>query len=709
MEQIAALTQNFQSKSRLLLASFLGLYFELLIIRYLSAEIRILAYFTNVTLMSSILGLGLGMITNKLYHFRVHSFLSLLALLLTIVFIIHGGVIHLPNVDQDHFIWNGWSRYQNSSIFQYVFLFIFYVLNTMLFMPLGRLIANYFDLFGKLEAYTLNILGSLLGMIFLTWFSYLNIQPVALFIFGLLIYGYMLKDQFNSRDTGLLVGTIALILLLAPYDQTTIWSPYYKINVKDISISTPNKHDGKESKKNVGFTLFVNEDSHMQTLDLSGRYDYVPELKHRKFIYNLPYQYGSNDSVLIVGAGTGNDIAAALRAGAKHVDAVEIDPIILKLGKAHPERPYQDPRVTIHNTDARNFVQKTKKHYDKIVLGYLDSHTLFSTMNSVRLDNFVYTIEFFKTLKSHLKQDGVLSVTFTIHEQWIANRLYLLFKETFHQQPMIIQGAAKSSKGTVFIGGAGINNIKVAYSDHNPIFNQGDKHSWQYRDQVDYLNPEIFSDSKIFPSDDWPYLYLKEKTIPLSYLIPLTILLFLSLIMVRYAEGEKLKLANRFFFLGAAFLLVETKAITELSLYVGSTWITNPLVIGTILLLILAANYCAQFLKQHHIAKLYMVLIATILFPLCFPLAAYLSMGPFVSGLIVAFILCSPLFFSGLIFAYDLQHTDLGSKALGANLLGAMFGGILEYASLAYGFKVLYLVAIILYGVSYLAGKESIA
>lgn len=69
--------------------------------------------------------------------------------------------------------------------------------------------------------------------------------------------------------------------------------------------------------------------------------------------------------MLIVGAGTGNDVAGALRMGAKRVDAVEIDPMLVDLGrKSHPEKPYTNPRVSVHIDDARSFLKKTGKKYD---------------------------------------------------------------------------------------------------------------------------------------------------------------------------------------------------------------------------------------------------------------------------------------------------------------------------------------------------------
>ena len=93
---------------------------------------------------------------------------------------------------------------------------------------------------------------------------------------------------------------------------------------------------------------------------------------------------------LVLGAGSGNDMAAALRNRAAEVDAVELDPEIFKLGsELHPERSYDNPKVQMHLNDARNYLRRSALPYDLIVLGWLDSHRLFSSFSNVRQDNFV--------------------------------------------------------------------------------------------------------------------------------------------------------------------------------------------------------------------------------------------------------------------------------------------------------------------------------
>ena len=102
------------------------------------------------------------------------------------------------------------------------------------------------------------------------------------------------------------------------------------------------------------------------------------------------------DDVLIIGAGTGNDVATAVERGDGHIDAVEIDPTIFQIGKEQNAfQPYQDPRVTPSIDDGRAFLRKTDRDYDLVILALTDSLTLFSSTGNVRLESFLYTREAF--------------------------------------------------------------------------------------------------------------------------------------------------------------------------------------------------------------------------------------------------------------------------------------------------------------------------
>jgi spermidine synthase len=154
--------------------------------------------------------------------------------------------------------------------------------------------------------------------------------------------------------------------------------------------------------------------------------------------YNVPYHFCPHPrSVLVLGAGTGNDVAAALRNGASRVVAVEIDPLILRLGRRlHFEKPYDSPRVSAVPDDARSYLQTNSEQFDLIMFSLLDSHTTSSHFTNIRIDNYVYTLEALREARRHLSPDGLMVVKFQVSLPWIAGRLYSMLDTVFEQPPL---------------------------------------------------------------------------------------------------------------------------------------------------------------------------------------------------------------------------------------------------------------------------------
>src|SRR5262249_17301489 len=145
------------------------------------------------------------------------------------------------------------------------------------------------------------------------------------------------------------------------------WSPYYRIDYAAGSR-----------------TIVVNLIGHQQMV---SRESISPA-------YSLPYLLNRDSGrqpfsqVLVIGAGSGNDISRALQWGAQRVDAVEIDPVIQQLGAVHhPDRPYADTRVFVHLTDGRNYLRSTNKQYDLVVYALVDSLVLHSSYSNLRLES----------------------------------------------------------------------------------------------------------------------------------------------------------------------------------------------------------------------------------------------------------------------------------------------------------------------------------
>ena len=136
--------------------------------------------------------------------------------------------------------------------------------------------------------------------------------------------------------------------------------------------------------------------------------------------------------MLIVGAGSGTDVAVALAHGAGHIDAVEIDPEIAQIGiDEHPDHPYQDPRVTRHINDGRAFLRNTTTKYDLVVFALPDSLTLVSTTANLRLESFLFTEQAFASVSDHLAPNGVFVLYNYYRQDWLITKLANMLTASF--------------------------------------------------------------------------------------------------------------------------------------------------------------------------------------------------------------------------------------------------------------------------------------
>lgn len=710
---------NFKNDFRLFWVSVLLLFLELLIIRWLSAELRIFAYFHNLVLIVCFLGIGLGCARSQ----RTSSFITTLGILTALVFFIYCpvdlGIFSVRNITaylgnlKDFVIWyqsvssggrRVWEILLGVSMLGLLTVGIVY-----LFVPFGQLLGQLLNESEKpLRAYSINILGSLAGILLFTLLSLLSSPPPIWFA---ILFVFVIVALFAERERKLLLPSavlmgITMALLLWRGDlvrrgdgREEVWSPYQKLEIVPLDIQ-----DGSTTVR-VGYVINVNNVPYQQAVNLS--YEFVnsnpriygfrsPELV--KFDhYNLPYLFGTRlDDVLIVGAGAGNDAAGALRNGVAHVDAVEIDPVIIKIGKKlHPEQPYSSERVNIINDDARSFFHKTKKRYNLVVFGLLDSHTLSSNLSNVRLDNYVYTLQSIQEAKSLLRPNGALVLIFDVRDEFIGQSLFEIMTEAFGSHLLCFkrEDTIRGWGGRVFVGG-----------DSNTISNTLARYPFLHT-LVDSSLAAADTPSSI-PTDDWPYLYLSGRSIPSLYYIIFGLLMLISVAMVRRSFSGLKGMDWHFFFLGAGFLLIEVQNVSKLALLFGATWIVNSIVISAIMVMILLANYYVFSVNIRSHAPYYAGLAGTLILLYFFPLGRLAGLSLVPKAAVSGILLSLPVFFAGIIFAHSFRKSRELNKAFASNLIGAMLGGMLECMSFVVGIKGLLLLALLLYVLSYVSLKE---
>jgi SAM-dependent methyltransferase len=397
--------------------------------------------------------------------------------------------------------------------------------------------------------------------------------------------------------------------------------------------------------------------------------------------------------VLVVGAGTGNDVASAVRNGAGHVDAVEIDPAIINFGRLmHPERPYAQPNVRAIVNDARAHLRHTDRKYDLIVYGLLDSHSLLSGIGSVRLDSYIYTVDAFRDARARLKPGGVIVLTFAIIRDELGKKLYLMLKDAFGgKEPAAFQ--VQYDAGVAFVIG-----------DELPADVSARAASLGMNDVGEFLrNPNLVADES---TDDWPFFYMPVRKYPVSYAVMIVALLAVAFVFVRrLTPAEARGFSPPCFLLGAGFMLLETKAITELALFYGSTWVVVGVVIAAILVMAFLANLLLIRLTNLPVVVAYGLLLASLGLSLGLSYSRSApggggEAGEWTTRLIRTAIITLPLFFAGVAFSTELRGPRRSAWRSSSNLLGAMLGGCLEYNAMYFGYRSLYVLAMAVYAMA---------
>ena len=667
----------------ILVSAALSIFLELAIIRWQSEVFPIFAFYKNYSLLSCFAGLGFGYALAKRKAISLFLCLPIIVFQFFFLIFLRHGIPHraiieaAPFAEQLNMGLGVGTKLPHLAVI-YFFLTTVFLLNVLSFIPIGQLCGRLMTKRENLRAYGFNLLGSILGVVLMGTVSFFWTPPVIWFCIG--FAGLLIFQVFNARLllVGILAALTGFIILSWPISPgyERLHSPYQLLE----------RGPGER-----GLTMIKAAGHYYQRihdLNLSNRNRNIDQqLQATGDYYELPYRlYGKSlRQILIVGSGTGNDVAAALRSGAEHVDAIEIDPGILKLGRMyHPENPYGDSRVTAIVNDARTFIRTTDTDYDMIVYGLLDSHTLLSHASSIRLDSFVYTIEGLKEARRQLKPNGLLSLSFAVMSDEIGRKIYLMMKEAFEGEAPIC--------------------VRATY-DGAVIFFQARDGSFALSDDLltstgfeditgDYANSDIQAD---ISTDDWPFFYMPKRIYPVSYLGILGLVVLLSIITSYNFMNQKLAFNSAaFFFLGAGFMLIETKAITELGLTFGNTWEVIGIAISGVLFMAFLANGVVQWFNIHRVTPWFIFLSLSLL--LGFQIAGQGGFGSSVLDKIYSVLLLTcPIFFSGIVLSTLLARTNDVAGAMSINILGAMTGGVLEYNSMYFGFRFLYLLALFMY------------
>jgi spermidine synthase len=652
----------------LFLSSFLVLFLETALIRWMPAYVRLLAYFSNFILLASFLGIGVGCL---LARRRKNLFIWFPLIQFAVIVAVDRLRLEVALPSTSTIYFSSGTTSPVVPVESTLLLPLLFASVAALFVVVAHRMGRELSSRPPLHAYVINLLGSLAGVAAFALVSWLELPPSLWFgVAAATALPFVVQDRrwIAAVNVLLLAGSLAIVHRM---EIGSLWSPYYRITI---------------FQDNADTVVEVNHIFHQS----------MAPVAQKEYFYQWPYAvFGDTfDEVLILGAGSGTDVAAALRHGAKHVTAVDIDPVILRLGaERHPDRPYSDPRVTVVCDDARHFLRTTRTKYDLVVFALIDSLTVQSSFSGVRLESYMFTQESFDAVRERLSPRGTMVLYNYFREKWLVDRLANTSAAVFGRDPV---GHVHQDRAYLAVMLAGPRLAELTAPPPLPpdVMAYGQSHA------PSPAHALVRDPSVVLATDNWPFLYMRAPDLPRHYLAALALVLVVSALAVGFARGRgpgSGAWSWHFFFLGAGFMLLETKSIVQFALLWGSTWSSASLAIASVLVMALASALVASRVEIRRRGPIAAALLALIAVNYLVPVGRVTFDSRIAESLFYGALVFSPVFCAGLLFSSSFKESSSTADDFGANLLGAMVGGVGEYLSLLAGYQFLLVLVAVCY------------
>lgn len=644
---------------RLFLTSAAILFAELLFIRWIPSNIIYVGFFNNFILMASFLGIGLGILSARSsWKPRIDPAPLLLFLLIAIVL---SGRLNVapPSADQ---VFIGETPRELVDV-NVLVLGAVVILTTLAMAALARPLGPLFRALPPLRAYATDIAGALLGITAFAALSAFVTPPLAWFAVLALLLGLLALGAGTDRAVGVTATALVCIVALGLFDfaQGDRWSAYHRLSLRV----------GPDNREQISVNGIPYQDLDPATIAPP----YFSEV-YRQYPGRIFHH------ALVIGAGSGNDTAAALRNGVESIDAVDIDPVILSIGvERHPDHPYDDTRVRRFVDDGRAFLRRSDDRYDLIVFAQTDSFVLVGNSANVRLESFLFTREAFESARDHLLPGGVVVLYNAYREPFLVDRYATTLREVF--------------------------GITPAVRSYPALYGGGFRAWLAVGPPPSVANVPIVPGPVVEPAvDDWPFPYLRDRGIAPRYLVALALMIAFAVVAVgvtmRRTGGSLRGFSPHFFALGVAFLLLETRSLVTFSLLFGTTWIVNALAFFAILLVVLAAIGVNAKLRIPRAWPIYAAIIIALALNALLPPTALLLDPPWLRYALASALVFAPIFFANVAFSFSFRDSQAADMAFASNVVGAMVGGVLEWTALLTGYQALLAIAAVLYVAAYL-------
>jgi hypothetical protein len=286
-------------------------------------------------------------------------------------------------------------------------------------------------------------------------------------------------------------------------------------------------------------------------------------------------------------------------------------------------------------------------------------------------------------------------------ERWLVDRLSNIAANAFGQEPRVHVHEARAYLGVILAG------PRLAALTVDPVI--PDRVTAFGQSHAPSPARMHARDTSVEPAtDDWPFLYLRNRHVPSHYIAALALILVVSTVVVMLVlRGQAGTWSWQFFLLGAGFMLLETKSIIQFALLWGSTWVVASLAIASVLSMALVANYVVAKIEVRRPWLVGSVLVALLALNYLIPVGTVGFESRVGESIFYAVLMFSPILCAGLLFGSAIKRSTSLARDYGTNLLGAMVGGVGEYLSLVTGFRPLLLLIALCYVGAIAARRKS--
>jgi hypothetical protein len=305
----------------------------------------------------------------------------------------------------------------------------------------------------------------------------------------------------------------------------------------------------------------------------------------------------------------------------------------------------------------------------------------------------LYTLQSLQAANAHLKPDGIGVFSLAAGTDWLKARFVRLVSQVAPSPPVVLNTGFDGNGITIFWG-PGLDAVRSKIEQAHASM---------------VMPLTAFDPNVQITTDDWPFLYQRDRAVPILYALVMGLLAIISfaLIAVRFRPAPSQFLGNaQFFLLGAGFLLLETRGMLAAAVLFGSTWLVNSIVILIVLLMAWAGNWLVMRFPNLSKAHGYLGIFVGLALMYVLPLSQLAAEDLWLKLLGALLVLGLPFMSAAIVFSKAFARAEQPATALGINIMGAVLGACLEYSSLVFGSSGLLILAALVYAGSALAGNR---